>query len=285
MQSESDEDRLMHIAKMRRLEARRPILDVPHVGGLSLALKGPQPVQDRSAREMHLRHEREYRERGLRRVVEALIIVHDRGHPHLVLQRLGDDRKAFFRLPGGALRANESELSGMQRKLRARLMPDDLTAPFRFNIRACVSTWWQTEFDGPLYPYLPPHCSAPKEVRKLFLVEVPPKELLVCPGNYRLVAVPFMDLHDSAKRFGTVIAAVPTLLSNYEFRFLEAKPEEQQMEDDANEVEEVKQSQASDKPKLETTTTTSEPGRGTEEHKQEDTMKEEPEEEDTDPWA
>lgn len=34
----------------------------------------------------------------------------------------------------------------------------------------CVGAWFRPNFDTVLYPYLPPHVTRPKEIRKLFIV-------------------------------------------------------------------------------------------------------------------
>ena len=45
-----------------------------------------------------------YKREGIRRSVEAVILVHDHNHPHVLLLQLGS---AFFKLPGGRLRPGE----------------------------------------------------------------------------------------------------------------------------------------------------------------------------------
>jgi hypothetical protein len=37
-------------------------------------------------------------------------------------------------------------------------------------IGECVGTWWRPNFDTVLYPYLPPHITRPKELKRLFIV-------------------------------------------------------------------------------------------------------------------
>ena len=49
-----------------------------------------------------------YRREGIRRSVEAVILVHDHNHPHVLLLQLGS---AFFKLPGGRLRPGEDGVS------------------------------------------------------------------------------------------------------------------------------------------------------------------------------
>ena len=45
-----------------------------------------------------------YSREGIRRSVEAVILVHNHNHPHVLLLQLGS---AFFKLPGGRLKPGE----------------------------------------------------------------------------------------------------------------------------------------------------------------------------------
>lgn len=45
-----------------------------------------------------------YAREGLRRSVDAVLVVHEHGHPHVLVLQMG---AAFFRLPGGRLRPGE----------------------------------------------------------------------------------------------------------------------------------------------------------------------------------
>ena len=78
------------------------------------------------------------------------------------------------------------------------------------------------------YPYLPPHVSEPKEIKKLYLVELPPSSQLQCaclcprqadsaetfavPANMKLIAIPLMEFYDNAARYGPQFAGLPYVL-------------------------------------------------------------------------
>lgn len=63
-----------------------------------------------------------YDERGMRRSVGGVILVHSHNFPHvLLLQR--SDGKGEYALPGGRLRPGESDEEGLSRKLNAKLKP------------------------------------------------------------------------------------------------------------------------------------------------------------------
>lgn len=50
-----------------------------------------------------------------------------------------------------------------------------LHVPMSVQVGECVAQFWRPNFDGQLYPYLPPHVTRPKEVKKLFVVPLPEK--------------------------------------------------------------------------------------------------------------
>lgn len=67
---------------------------------------------------------RRYNERGMRRSVGAVILVHSHNFPHvLLLQR--HDGKGPYSFPGGRLRPGESDEEGLQRKLMSKLTPGE----------------------------------------------------------------------------------------------------------------------------------------------------------------
>lgn len=67
--------------------------------------------------------EKNYEERGMRRSVGGVILVHSHNFPHiLLLQR--SDGKGEYALPGGKLRPGESDEEGLQRKLNTKLKPE-----------------------------------------------------------------------------------------------------------------------------------------------------------------
>ena len=56
----------------------------------------------------------------------------------------------------------------------------------------CLGTFWRPSFDLAMFPYLPAHCTRPKEVRKLFLVPLPEK----CYFAVRLAESSFLAWRD-----------------------------------------------------------------------------------------
>ena len=102
----------------------------------------------------------------------------------------------------------------------------------------CVATYWRPGFDNMLYPYKPAHIERPKEVRKLYVIQMPEKSYLSVPSNYKLIAVPLFELHDHIQRYGPVIAQVPTMLSRLDFVMAEGMKDDEDMGTDGVKVEE-----------------------------------------------
>lgn len=57
----------------------------------------------------------------MRKTVEGLLIVHEHGHPHVLLLQVAN---SFFKLPGDYLQPNEDEVDGLQHRMYLRLGPE-----------------------------------------------------------------------------------------------------------------------------------------------------------------
>eukprot|EP00879_Flechtneria_rotunda_P016248 GHRR01016999.1.p1 GENE.GHRR01016999.1~~GHRR01016999.1.p1 ORF type:complete len:232 (+),score=58.23 GHRR01016999.1:1130-1825(+) len=119
----------------------------------------------------------------------------------------------FFRLPGGKLKPDEDEVSGLKRKLDIYLAPESEMLKSPWDIGECVGSWVRPNFDTVFYPYTPPHITKPKEVKKLYVVQLPENTYFGVPKSYNLVAVPLFELYDNFTRYGPVIASIPIMLS------------------------------------------------------------------------
>lgn len=89
-----------------------------------------------------------------------------------------------------------------------------------WTVRDVVSNWWRPNFEAPQYPYIPAHCTRPKEHKRLFLVQLPEKALFSVPRNYKLVAAPLFELYDNSAGYGPVIASLPQVLSRFNFVYI-----------------------------------------------------------------
>jgi hypothetical protein len=84
-----------------------------------------------------------------------------------------------------------------------------------WHIGEVLGTYYRPNFENIMYPYCPAHIERPKEIRRLYLVQLPEKCFLAVPKNYRLVAVPLFEIYDHMQRYGPVISAIPQLLSRF----------------------------------------------------------------------
>merc|ERR1712232_87059 len=140
-----------------------------------------------------------YKVEGVRRTVDAVLLVQQHNHPHVLLLQIGN---TFFKLPGGRLRPGEDELEGLHRKLTKRLVPDD--QPIEWERGELLGAWWRPSFETVLYPYIPPHITKPKECKKIFVIQLPEKCAFAVPKNFKLLAVPLFELYDNPAQYGNI---------------------------------------------------------------------------------
>lgn len=70
--------------------------------------------KDRSVQERFQRMKDEFQVHGMRRSVEAVLLVHQHNLPHVLLLQVG---QTFYKLPGGELSIGENPVSGLKRML------------------------------------------------------------------------------------------------------------------------------------------------------------------------
>ncbi|GAB5366990.1 hypothetical protein AAMO2058_001191300 [Amorphochlora amoebiformis] len=191
-----------------------PTIDLYPLENYTFDSKPPEIKKDKTVTDRLLRMEANYKQRGRRETVEGVLITHDHGFPHVLLLQINS---AFFKLPGGRLRPGENEVDGLKRKLTNRLASIHEDFRPKWEIGDLLSVWYRPTFEPYHYPYNPPHVTAPKERRRLFLIPLPEKCLFVVPSNLKLRAVPLFELYDNANRYGPVISSLPQLLSRFHF--------------------------------------------------------------------
>jgi len=190
-----------------------PVIEIFGLKGYNFDSKESQHEKDRSVPDRLLRMRVMYQKLGVRRSVEAVLLVHQHGHPHVLLLQIGNNVKGFFKLPGGRCRPGESDLDCMRRKLSHRLAPRGQTIEWKIGF--CLSVWYRPNFETMLYPYLPAHIKKPKECKKLFVIFLPDKCFFSIPKNFNFIAVPLFELYDKQKRYGPIISSIPQQLSRY----------------------------------------------------------------------
>ncbi|KAG6330147.1 hypothetical protein ID866_8942 [Astraeus odoratus] len=184
--------------------------------------KEAQPEEDPSVSARLQRLQNNYEDFGMRRTVEGVLVVHDHGHPHILMLQIAN---AFFKLPGDYLKPGEDDVEGLKRRLDERLAPPPESKQFNashgvdneWEIGDCLAQWWRPNFETFMYPFIPAHITKPKECKKLFFVHMPERKVLAVPKNMKLLAIPLFELYDNAARYGPQLSAIPHLLSRYNF--------------------------------------------------------------------
>ncbi|KAI9230178.1 MAG: Cleavage/polyadenylation specificity factor subunit 5 [Piptocephalis tieghemiana] len=187
--------------------------------------KEPQPEEDASVTARMERLEKDFSVNGMRRSVDAVMVVHDHGHPHVLMFQIAAQ---FYKLPGGYIKKEDEEddeATALKKILTKQLSWEqfsnsDGAVDSDWELEGCLSTWWRPNFETFMYPYIPPHVSHPKERRQVWLVKLPPQKSLIVPQNMRLVAVPLIELYDNTSRYGAQLSALPHAMSNWSFNLM-----------------------------------------------------------------
>lgn len=173
--------------------------------------------KDTSVAARMARQKEKYEQEGMRRTVEAVLLVHQHNHPHILLLQIGN---TFFKLPGGRLKPGEDEVDGLKRKLTKKLAPMYSNYQLDWEVSELLCQWWRPNFETVQYPYIPPHITRPKECRKIFLVQLPERCVFAVPKNLKLLAVPIFDLYDNTSQYGAPISSLPHTLARFNFTYL-----------------------------------------------------------------
>ncbi|KAJ0673282.1 putative cleavage/polyadenylation specificity factor subunit 5 [Helianthus annuus] len=148
-----------------------------------------------------------YMKEGMRTSVEAILLVQEHNHPHILLLQIGN---TFCKLPGGRLKPGENgilfhpiiidrQVEGLKRKLSSKLAANSPNMQPNWQIGECVAVWWRPNFETIMYPYCPPHITKPKECKKLYVVHLSEREYFAVPKNLKLLAVPLFELYDNVQ--------------------------------------------------------------------------------------
>ncbi|KII74385.1 Cleavage and polyadenylation specificity factor subunit 5 [Thelohanellus kitauei] len=172
--------------------------------------------KDASTADKFIRLRNEFKIYGMRRTVEAVLVVHQYKTPHVLLFQIGS---SFFKLPGGELLPGEDEVEGIIRLLNELLTYSDRQHEIDWSIVDTLCTWWRPNYENPQYPYIPPHITKPKEMRKVFIISAPDSVEFAVPRNFKLVAAPVFELLENNSVYGPVISTLPYHLSKYNFAF------------------------------------------------------------------
>jgi len=170
--------------------------------------------RDSSVQARFQRMREEFTTMGMRRSVEAVLLVHEHNLPHVLLLQLGT---TFFKLPGGELNPGEDSIEGLKRLLNETLGRPDSNQQNNWLVEDVIGNWWRPNFEAPRYPYVPAHITKPKEHIRLYLVQLGESSMFAVPRNYKLVAAPLFELYDNASGYGPIISSLPQALSRFNF--------------------------------------------------------------------
>ncbi|ORX80343.1 cleavage and polyadenylation specific factor 5 [Anaeromyces robustus] len=179
-------------------------------------VKESQPEEDPSVAARLNRLQNEYEKEGIRRTVEGVLVVHEHNHPHVLLLQIAN---TFFKLPGDALKPGEDEIEGLKLRLSQKLSPTSQVGldTNDWEVGELLSKWYRPNFENFMYPYTPAHITKPKEIKKIFLVHLPEQKTFSVPKNMKILAVPLFELYDNSVRYGPQLAALPHLLSRFNY--------------------------------------------------------------------
>ena len=113
------------------------------------------------------------------------------------------------------------EFDALKDLLKNQVTKHSNTDVVTFSIEPCLAQFWRPEFDHILLPYLPAYCSRPKELQRLFIVNLPPRCVFQLPPGYSLEAVSIAEIIKSGSDlFGPIISTLPSLLSKINIKFM-----------------------------------------------------------------
>ncbi|KAI8545154.1 hypothetical protein RHMOL_Rhmol07G0020300 [Rhododendron molle] len=173
-----------------------PVVNTYPLSSYTFGTKEPKMEKDTSVADRLARMKLNYMKEGMRTSVEAILLVQEHNHPHILLLQIGN---TFCKLPGGRLKPGENEIEGLQRKLSSKLGANSPSLQPNWQIGECVAIWWRPNFETIMYPYCPPHITKPKECKKLFVVHLSEREYFAVPKNLKLLAVPLFELYDNVQ--------------------------------------------------------------------------------------
>uniref|UniRef100_A0A0D9ZSL9 DNA mismatch repair protein MSH3 n=1 Tax=Oryza glumipatula TaxID=40148 RepID=A0A0D9ZSL9_9ORYZ len=103
-----------------------PVVNVYPLANYTFGTKEPKMEKDTSVADRLARMKVNYMKEGMRTSVEAILLVQEHNHPHILLLQIGN---TFCKLPGGRLKPGENEIEGLKRKLCSKLAVNSPSFP------------------------------------------------------------------------------------------------------------------------------------------------------------
>ena len=146
----------------RRNAWHRSQISLHELDNYTFGTKEAKPEKDSLVKRMGRMTEK-YKEEGMLRTVECVLLLQNKQHPHVLLLQQGQGQNAVFRLPGGRLRPGEGELEGTRRKLSSKLAPpreaQSQTHQAKWMVEEQLAVWWRPNFETLMCAALA--CSSP----------------------------------------------------------------------------------------------------------------------------
>merc|ERR1711920_435916 len=143
--------------------------------------------------------------------VYGILTASDHKATHIIVLRGPQDYR--LELPGGRVELGKSEIASLEQKLSKQLMPELQELKFKWKVGELVGVFYRPSYSDFVYPYLPTHVSNPKEILKLYFVQLPERCSFSILENCTIVAVPIFDFFNNATQWGNIFSSIPTILS------------------------------------------------------------------------
>ncbi|PWA76137.1 cleavage/polyadenylation specificity factor, 25kDa subunit [Artemisia annua] len=111
------------------------IVNTYPLSSYSFGTKEPKMEKDTSVADRLARMKLNYMKEGMRTSVEAILLVQEHNHPHILLLQIGN---TFCKLPGGRLKPGENEIEGLKRKLSSKLAANSPNMQPNWQVCSCT---------------------------------------------------------------------------------------------------------------------------------------------------
>ncbi|EFO24419.1 pre-mRNA cleavage factor [Loa loa] len=165
-----------------------------------------------------LKLRQEYENDGMVRTVQGVLLGHQNSIIHVLLLKNGVGQMQSSKLPEVTLYHGEDEIAGMKR-LMAEVLGFEDAVDAVCQIQHIAAKWWRPNFEAPIYPYIPSHITKPKEMIRVFVVELPKKATFTIAKNNTLVAAPVFEIYDNVNGYGPIIASLPHVLGRFNYLY------------------------------------------------------------------
>ncbi|VDP12132.1 unnamed protein product [Onchocerca flexuosa] len=163
----------------------------------------------------------EYENNGMIRTVKAVLLCYQHSIIHVLLLKNGNgpmSSKLYVQLSLFVTKAlvRWSKYSIQLTYLFVQIMEseDDVDSICKIQL---IANWWRPNFEAPIYPYIPSHITKPKEVIKIFSVELPKRAMITIAKNNTLVAAPLFEIYRNVGQYGPIIAYLPHVLGRFNY--------------------------------------------------------------------